>query len=95
MCQNNVFSICTDCSKLLRFQKLYFSTVLKILKKSPDLINTTKADGYTPLHVAAINDNTDVIQVLLKVKLIIISETIQNKDVDYSMRTHSMTVNTS
>lgn len=41
-------------------------TVSRILGKAPELKNARKGEGYTALHIAAINDNVDVIKTLLK-----------------------------
>lgn len=37
----------------------------KILAKSPELVNTKKSDGHAPLHIAAINDHSDIASILL------------------------------
>jgi ankyrin repeat protein len=36
-----------------------------LLEKCPDLVNKTKKDGSTALHVAAINDHREVAETLI------------------------------
>lgn len=37
----------------------------KLLQKSPDLVKTTKKDGFSALHVAAVNDHREVALILM------------------------------
>lgn len=37
----------------------------QFIRKNPDLINLRKDDGYTPLHLAALNDHLDVVTMLV------------------------------
>ena len=47
---------------------LYWCSATKrILAKCPGLVNNKKADGFTALHVAAVNDHYEVIKVLIDV----------------------------
>jgi ankyrin repeat protein len=41
------------------------SATTKLLEKCPDLVNKTKKDGNTALHVAAINDHREVAETLI------------------------------
>jgi ankyrin repeat protein len=40
----------------------------KLLKRSPELLNSQKADGFSGLHLAALNGHNNVIECLLKHK---------------------------
>ena len=37
----------------------------QFIRKDPDLVNFRKDDGYTPLHLAALNDHLDVVTMLI------------------------------
>jgi hypothetical protein len=41
------------------------SATKKLLEKLPDLIKTTKKDGFSALHVAAVNDHKDIAVTLM------------------------------
>ena len=41
-----------------------YSGVEELIKWHPDLINMTKKDGFTPIHIAAANGHTDVVSLL-------------------------------
>ncbi|VDI78368.1 E3 ubiquitin-protein ligase mind-bomb, partial [Mytilus galloprovincialis] len=44
---------------------IFPSATEKLLEKSPELSKTTKTDGFSALHIAAINDHQDVAETLL------------------------------
>ncbi len=43
----------------------FYSAAKRILQKSRALANAKKADGFTALHIAAVNDHYEVIKVLI------------------------------
>jgi len=43
---------------------VHFSIMEKFVEDYPNLINVAKDDGFTALHLAAINDNLDVVKLL-------------------------------
>ena len=46
------------------YRYFLYSAVEKILAKSPDLVNMPKEDGFTALHLAALNDHCEVATLL-------------------------------
>lgn len=40
--------------------------VEKLLAKAGDILNVAKSDGFTTLHIAAINDHREIAKILLK-----------------------------
>ena len=38
----------------------------KLLAKAGDILNVAKSDGFTTLHIAAINDHREIAKILLK-----------------------------
>ena len=40
--------------------------VEKLLAKAGDILNVVKSDGFTTLHIAAINDYREIAKILLK-----------------------------
>jgi len=42
----------------------FYSIMEKFVEDYPNLINVPKDDGFTALHLAAINDNLDVVTLL-------------------------------
>ena len=38
----------------------------KLLAKAGDVLNVAKSDGFTTLHIAAINDHREIAKILLK-----------------------------
>lgn len=53
-----------------------FSAAEKILQRDPSLVNPTKQDATTPLHVAAAGGHVDVANVLIKVGNSVVSQFI-------------------
>ena len=43
----------------------FFSAVERLIEKEPNLVNAKKSDGYTALHIAAINDHADTANILI------------------------------
>lgn len=41
------------------------SAVERILEKSPGIAHVTKSDGFTALHIAAINDHKEIASILI------------------------------
>lgn len=41
------------------------SATAKLLAKLPDLIKTTKKDGFSALHIAAANNHKDIVETLI------------------------------
>ena len=40
--------------------------VEKLLAKAGDILNVAKSDGFTTLHIAAVNDHREIAKILLK-----------------------------
>ena len=51
---------------LIHSLQFRFSAVEQILKVQPKLINTATSEGYTALHIAAVNGLTDILLTLVK-----------------------------
>jgi ankyrin repeat protein len=41
------------------------SAARKLLALSPELVNVTKEDGFTSLHLAAVNDHCEIAEIIL------------------------------
>lgn len=51
--------------------------VERLLAKAGDVLNVAKSDGFTTLHIAAINDHREIAKMLLKqVNFIIVIQSI-------------------
>ena len=50
----------------LLFCVLLNRAVKKLLEKAGDILNVAKSDGFTTLHIAAINDHREIAKILLK-----------------------------
>lgn len=42
-----------------------YSAVERLIEKEPSLVNAKKSDGYTALHIAAVNDHQDSANILI------------------------------
>ena len=51
-------------SKFGFFFLAMFSAIEHFVRKNPALVNISKDDGYTPLHLASLNDHLDVVTAL-------------------------------
>ena len=45
---------------------MFFRAVEKLLVKAGDILNVANGDGFTTLHIAAINDHREIAKLLLK-----------------------------
>jgi len=61
-------SLCTECTCVTYVYVFCFLCVIRVMEKFvkdyPQLINVPKDDGFTALHLAAINDNLDIVVLL-------------------------------
>jgi len=62
--------LCLSCAVLTVVFVNDFSAAEKILSRDSSLVNPTKQDVVTPLHVAAAGGHVDVANVLIKVAVI-------------------------
>ena len=46
-------------------QPFCYRAVEKLLTKAGDILNVAKSDGFTTLHIAAINDRREIAKLLL------------------------------
>ena len=54
---------------LHRFVLLTYRAASLIVRKSPDLLNVVKDDGFSALHLASLNGHHSVVECLIKVQL--------------------------